>query len=283
MSDRAIVIDDGGGWRTATTPPHPALRAHLAAYVGYWADWADTAAPARVRTLPTRTTTLIINLGEPLRLLRMPDPAFTAEAFTSFVAGMHDGPGLYEHPGRQCGIQLDLTPLGAYTLLGVPMSELTNVAVDLSDLLGPTTDRFVARLRETPGWGERFDLLDGLLLARLEAGPVPAPEVTEVWRLLSASAGRIAVGDLAGQVGWSRKHLVNRFKQQVGLSPKVMARVLRFLRAVELMEHGAPSFVDVALVCGYYDQAHLNREFRALAGCTPTELLGSRFSAGGAA
>ncbi|GAA2112976.1 AraC family transcriptional regulator [Actinomadura alba] len=278
MSDRAVAIEDRGDWWAAASPPHPALRAHLRAYIGYW----SASGPAgRVHTMPTRTTTLIINLGEPLRLLYMPDPGFGAGAFTSFVAGMHDGPGMYEHPGRQSGIQLDLTPLGAYTLLGLPMSELTNTAVGLSDLLGPATDRFVTRLKETPGWSDRFDLLDRMLLARLEAGPVPSPEVARAWRLLSANAGRMSVGELANEVGWSRKHLVNRFKQQVGLSPKVTARVLRFLRAVELMEHGAPSFVDIALACGYYDQAHLNREFLALAGRTPTELLAARRGSAG--
>jgi AraC-like DNA-binding protein len=84
------------------------------------------------------------------------------------------------------------------------------------------------------------------------------------------------VGALAGEVGWSRKHLINRFRDQVGLSPKVMARVLRFHRAVDLLAHGVPSYVDVAVTCGFYDQAHMNREFRALAGCTPGELAAPR-------
>jgi AraC-like DNA-binding protein len=54
-----------------------------------------------------------------------------------------------------------------------------------------------------------------------------------------------------------------------------MARVFRFRRAVELLSGGA-GFAEAAAVCGYYDQAHLNREFRALAGCTPSELIGGQ-------
>jgi AraC-like DNA-binding protein len=262
-----------------TTSWHPALRPCLEGYVGYR---EDSGLPLRMRTMPTSSVTLIINLGEPLKLITMPDPGFGGGAFAAFVAGMHDGPGLYEHPGGQLGIQVDLTPLGAYRLLGMPMHALTNVAVDLGDLLGPRAGSLVARLVETPSWAERFDLLDELLLARLTGGPMPAPEVTEAWRLLAASAGRVTIADLTAEVGWSRKHLVDRFKEQIGLSPKIMARVLRFHHARTMLDRPAPAPVaEVAMACGYYDQAHLNREFRALAGCTPTEMLASRVPGGG--
>ncbi|GAA2595584.1 AraC family transcriptional regulator [Actinomadura fulvescens] len=272
MSDRSVRYEHRGDWWLAAGRPHAALRPFLAVYEGYW---ESRAVPSRMRTLPTRHTVMIINLGPPLRL-HVPDPAARPTAYDSFVAGMHDGHGMYEHAGGQRGIQLDVTPLGAYTLLGVPMGALTNLAVDLADVLGPQVRTLVDRLQEAPGWGERFDLLDAFLLRRLAAGPSPDPEVREAWHLLTATDGRTPVAVLAGEVGWSRKHLTHRFKEQVGLSPKVMARVLRFQRAVDLMSRGVPSWIDIAVTCGYYDQAHLNREFRALAGCTPTELLAGR-------
>lgn len=268
-----------GTWSKATTRWHPALRPYLVDYTGYR---DDSGMPVRMRTVPTSSVTLIINLAEPLRLITMPDPGFSGSAFASFVAGMHDGPGLYEHPGGQLGIQVDLTPLGAYRLFGVPMRALTNGAVDLNDLVGRRAEAVVARLRETPSWEERFDLLDELLLARLAEGRMPSPEVARAWRLLAASAGRVPIAGLCAEVGWSRKHLVDRFKEQIGLSPKVMARVLRFHRAKVMLEQRAlPSFAEVALACGYYDQGHLNREFRTLAGFTPSQMLAARIPGGG--
>jgi AraC-like DNA-binding protein len=186
---------------------------------------------------------------------------------------MYERPGAYETPGGQRGIQLDLTPLGAYTLLGVPMGRLANIAADLGDLLGPCAGELVERLADTPGWAARFDLIDAFLLRRLEIGPTPAPEVARAWQVLTATGGRAPVAALAGEVGWSRKHLHHRFKEQVGLAPKVMARILRFERAVELISAGGRPWAEIAADCGYYDQAHLNREVRALAGCTPSELL----------
>ncbi|MGP4025513.1 helix-turn-helix domain-containing protein [Actinomadura sp. 3N407] len=270
MSDRSVQFSDRDGWWLARARPHPALRPFLRSYDGYW----ETAAvPTRMRTLPTRTTIVIINLGPPLYLM-VPDSGVRGREYGSFVAGMHDGHGMYVSPGGQRGIQLDVTPLGAYTLFGVPMARLTNAAADLPDLLGRGAHTLVERLAAAASWGERFDIVDGFLLRRLEIGPVPDPEVTRTWRLLNGDP-TVTVADIAADVGWSRKHLTNRFREQAGLPPKVMGRVLRFRRAVELLT-GGTGFAEAALACGYYDQAHLNREFRALSGCTPTELIGGQ-------
>ncbi|MEU5993389.1 AraC family transcriptional regulator [Spirillospora sp. NPDC047418] len=270
MSDRPVELADRDGWWRARGRPHPALRPFLRSYDGYW----ETAAvPSRMRTLPTRTTVVIINLGPPL-YLEVPDPGVRDREYGSFVAGMHDGHGMYVSPGGQRGIQLDVTPLGAYTLLGVPMAHLTNAAAELPDVLGREAGALVDRLAGAPSWAARFDLLDGFLLRRLDAGPAPDREVARAWRLLDGDPA-VTVADLAADVGWSRKHLTNRFREQAGLPPKVMARVLRFRRAVGLLTGGA-GFAEAASACGYYDQAHLNREFRALSGCTPTELVGGQ-------
>ncbi|MFI0481098.1 helix-turn-helix domain-containing protein [Actinomadura sp. 9N215] len=270
MSDRPVQVADRGGWWLAQALPHPALRPFLRSYDGYW---ETEIVPTRMRTLPTRTTVVIVNLGPPL-YLEVPDTGVHGREYGSFVAGMHDGHGMYLSPGGQRGIQLDVTPLGAYTLLGVPMAQLTNAAVGLPDLLGRGARTLVERLAAAPSWGERFDILDGFLLRRLDAGPVPDPEVARAWRLLNGDLG-VTVADIAADVGWSRKHLTNRFREQAGLPPKVMARVIRFRRAIGLLTGGA-GFADAASACGYYDQAHLNREFRALSGCTPGELIGGQ-------
>ncbi|MER7544345.1 AraC family transcriptional regulator [Spirillospora sp. NPDC127506] len=270
MSGRPVEIADRGGWRLARGRPHPALRPFLRSYDGYR---ETLAVPTRMRTLPVRTTVVIINLGPPL-YMRVPDPGVGDREYGSFVAGMHDGHGMYVSPGGQRGIQLDVTPLGAYTLLGVPMARLTNAAADLADLLGPQARTLVERLADAPSWGARFDLLDDFLLRRLDTGPVPDREVARAWRLLEGDPAA-TVADLAADVGWSRKHLTHRFREQAGLPPKVMARVLRFQRAVDLLTGGAP-LAGAAAAAGYYDQAHLNREFRALSGCTPTELIGGQ-------
>ncbi|HTZ62791.1 MAG TPA: helix-turn-helix transcriptional regulator [Solirubrobacteraceae bacterium] len=90
-----------------------------------------------------------------------------------------------------------------------------------------------------------------------------------------ASHGRLRVSDLTSELGCSRKHLAARFREHVGLPPKVYARMLRFRRATDLLSAGQ-SIAETAAECGYYDQPHLDRDFREFAGTTPSAYLAER-------
>lgn len=259
-----------GSWEMASRPAHPQLGAHVVSYTGYR---ENTRGPIRRREVPSGIITLIISFGEPLRLVRMPDPRLPASTFTSFVAGLHTTPAVTEHDGTQHGIEVRLTPLGGRALLDVPMRELTNTVTRLDELLGARAGSLAAQLAEARDWDQRFATLDEALAAAIESGPAPSLEVDHAWRRLCCSSGRASIGELARDVGWSHRHLIARFREQVGLPPKALARVLRFERALNILRGVRPRpLAEVALAAGYYDQAHLNREFRALAGCTPREL-----------
>jgi AraC-like DNA-binding protein len=88
---------------------------------------------------------------------------------------------------------------------------------------------------------------------------------------LARSAGDARITALAKEIGWSRKHLVNRFRSELGLAPKPVARIMRFHRACRLAHTGeARGWAGIAAESGYADQAHLAREFSTLAGESPT-------------
>ncbi|WP_223185973.1 AraC family transcriptional regulator [Streptomyces sp. CBMA152] len=263
----------GGLWRV-TRPWHPGLRPFLRSYAGYW-DAATS--PYQVRLVPTGSAVVVISLAEPFaQVRRLGLPGEGSGRIGSLVVGLEDRPTLAGHPGGQEAIRLELTPLGAYRLFAIPMGELTNHVVELHHILGPAAAVLVQRLAATRDWAERFDLLDAALLARLDIGPDPAPEVGHAYRLLVGTAGTIPIARISAEVGWSKSYLIRRFTQQIGLTPKTYGRVMRFHRAMGMLTRGGASLADTSAVCGYYDQAHLNREFRALAGTTPGRMLRAR-------
>lgn len=247
---------------------HPALAGDVVGYCGYV---EHSAVPVRRRELPGPRVPVIISFGD---VLSVRSPGVGGE-LTSFVAGFHDTFAVTEFVGAQCGLQVDLTPLGAHRLLGLSGDDLRDGSLRLSDVLGRAGDELVSRLAETPDWAARFALADEFLLRLADrARPVDA-EVGWAWDRLRRTGGRLRVTALAAEVGWSRRHLAGRFRHQVGLGPKEAARVLRFSRAVRLLD-AAPSISDLAADAGYADHSHLVREFHALAGCTPSQLAAER-------
>ncbi|MCI4061687.1 helix-turn-helix domain-containing protein [Micromonospora sp. R77] len=134
-----------------------------------------------------------------------------------------------------------------------------------------------------PDWPRRFALLDAALVDRL-AGAAPVdPALVAAWRLLAGSGGRIGVAEVVEEVGWSRRHLAVRFRRELGLPPKVVARLLRFQTAYASLGRElitAPGaepvpgagWAELAVRCGYYDQSHLIRDFRQFTGESPSEL-----------
>ena len=231
-------------------------------------DYAERiAGPVRQRHLPPVFIPLILNFGPPYRLLDPRDPAVSAE-YRSFTGGLGESGGLTESAGTARCVQINLTPLGARRFLGVPMHELADRAVPLTDLLGRESERLEQQLAEAPDADARLALAEAFLIARLADAPPARPDAAYAWRRLAETGGRLRIGALAAELGCSRKHLAEKFRDQLGLAPKPAARLLRFNRALALLERGLDG-AEVASRCGYADQAHFVKEFRRFSGSTP--------------
>jgi AraC-like DNA-binding protein len=251
----------------------PRLRPYVGWYTGYRLVGGT---PARHRGLPSPHLTMIVTLDDPLIMVEHPDPATPPGAYDTLVGGLHTTPAMIAHDGRQSGIQLSLSPLGARALLGLPAGELASVDVDGAALLGSFAEEIRERMVMQPSWAARFDVLDELLWRRVNPGVLPRPEVVEAWRRLTDSGGAVPIAALADDLGWSSRYLGRQFATEVGLSPKVAGRVVRFDRArrglqLDTAQGGRRSLADLAVASGYYDQAHMAREFAEFAGCAPSE------------
>jgi AraC-like DNA-binding protein len=262
--------DEGGCFERVECPPNPRLRGIVRRYAGYR---YHSSQKLRRREAAQDAVTLILNLGPSMRV---EGPTLAAVEVDSFIAPIADTYALTEEEATAHGLQVDLSPLGAFMLLGVPMGDLPGLVVPLEDIVGPAAPRLLEQLFLTDTWKRRFEVLDSFICARLEGAPEPSPDVGWAWRRLSETSGQMPIGALAGELGCSRRHLTARFRDQIGPTPKAVARIMRFQRAFRRIARDDGSrFAAIAQDCGYYDQAHLNRDFRELAGTTPGSILAS--------
>jgi len=267
-----------GRWELARARPASSLRPFVREYVG----WNERcAAPLCRRELPTEVAPLIINFGDAFQLFT-PGTARRASALRSFVTGAYDTYQLVESAGSSGGVQVNFTLLGMRRLVGRPIEDMTNRALAPEDVLGPFAHDLIARVHEATEWDARFDCLDRALMTRIAAArPLPGA-VDHAWQRIVASEGRLTIGTLVDEVGWSQGHFIRRFRHELGVSPKVLARMLRFGRVLHALRRDPRTdLLDVALDAGYYDQSHLTRDVRAFAGITPGALVRSQLADGG--
>ena len=218
-----------------------------------YTGWLLTPDRSGTFVLPATTSvTLVLKLAD------------SAHRPPEFVNGVQPS---YAVIGGGCSpryVQVALSPLGAYTLLGLPMNELAGRLVDLREILGDDARRLGERLRDAPTWRQRFDAIDRFFLGRMDQAPPVAAEVAFAWQRLAGS-----------EVGWSHKHLITRFTQLVGLTPKRAARVIRFERLLHAVDRGQ-SWSELATDFSYADQAHLTREFTEFTGTSPAAFRAAR-------
>lgn len=249
--------------------PHPCLRPFVGDYVGY--DISGARAGIHLG-LPSESLTFIVSIDAPLEQVD-PDTG-SAEAFDVLLAGLHLRPTFIRHDGAMAGIQINFTPLAPRILFDLPPGELAHRTYTLESISAPVAAELHERVNAASTWTARFDAIDDVLttIFRADAG-LPRPEVLESWGLISRTRGRLPVSLVANHVGWSRRHLNAQFRAEYGLGPKETARVLRFDRARRMISSCAEAPAAIAATCGFSDQAHLNREFRAFTGVSPRRWL----------
>lgn len=250
-------------WDVARPRPGRTAGVNLAGFRDRSAGLVD------VQVVPHPAVTLVLEYGDGPFVV---GDAGGRQQRGSLVAGLAPGTVRMRGENVRC-VEVHLSPVVAYSVLGVCSAELDRTVISLDDLWGRDVSRIREQLADAPSWEDRFALTDALLARRRETGPRVDPEVARAWHRIVASRGRISVEDLAVEAGWSRKRLWSRFRSQIGLPPKHAATLVRFRHAAHRLAAGN-SAVQVAAECGYVDQSHLHREVMAFTGMTPATLAG---------
>jgi AraC-like DNA-binding protein len=250
---------------TAVRLPAPALRPFITQYAGF----RVSGLPCGVHFgLPSSDVHLIISLGDPIEVVQMPNSMQRPSALTALVSGLQNAPAVVRQNRYVFGLHVFIKPLGVRAILGVASEEISSLVLNLSDIWGNGAESLIETLLGAHTWHERFAVLDRAFVSKLNPFS-PQREISWAWERLAKSHGSVPVQQLADEIGYSRRHFSERFREMIGVTPKLVARVLRFERACRLIADNRLGLAQVAIVCGYYDQAHLTREWYAFASCSP--------------
>ena len=240
-----------------------------------WIVRGHLPAPWRNMILPDGAMELIINLGDPQTLCALDDPKRRTLFRQSWISGERTAPIVIDEFGDVHLAGIRLRAGGAWPFLGMPLREFSGQVVELENVLGPEIGELRDRLAEAPNDDARFDLMEDWLRVRRRTPPTRA--VSYALNLIQRGETAVHIGRIAEHIGISHKHLLREFDRCVGLTPKTFARLCAFQRVIRSVgQEPRVEWADTAAKCGYYDQAHLIREFRSFSGLTPASYLSRR-------
>lgn len=157
----------------------------------------------------------------------------------------------------------------------IPPGELTNTIAPLEDIATTLDREITGRVYEARGLSEKARIVEALLLKQMHAKEERGASLQEAISEIVRNGGQISIDQLASDLGISGRQLERRFLSEVGIGPKLLCRILRFQQVFRAVEREDKNWARIAADCGYYDQAHLIRDFRQFAGQTPSVLFDS--------
>ncbi len=231
----------------------------------------------RVRIVPGGTMELVFNLDEDELGIFETEQLDSYKSFSgAFFCGAYARPVFVDTRPQVLGVHFK--PGGAFRFLGIPANELSDCHVGVEEVWGKCARDLREQLCAAANPARRLRILEMALVSRLENTLQRHRAVQAALDIFEQGEGREArTRDLAAHLGLSQRHFIKVFTNQVGVTPKVFSRLLRFQRAIHLTRSPpAPDWADIASACGYFDQSHLIHDFRTFSGLSPTELVRQR-------
>jgi AraC-like DNA-binding protein len=234
-------------------------------------DRQEPSAPERL--MPDGCVELILNFGA---LFREHKEAGRSELQPSrFVVGQMTRPVLVAPTGPVQLLGIRFTPGGALPFFHTPPGELTNTIAPLAEVAGALDRELSGRVYEAREPTQKLRLIESALRRQITLKNEKGASLQGAISRIVSSGGQTSIDGLAGDLGISGRQLERRFLNEVGLGPKLLCRILRFQQVFRAVEREDKNWARVAADCGYYDQAHLIRDFRQFAGQTPSVLFES--------
>jgi len=268
-----------GEWRLTSAPPPP----DLAAFVAELWEISGVAGYGYEKLIPRGMADFMINLGPPQNVLQSPSDCAPPTYKDAWLSGIHDVP-LFAAPAHGSGafnthfVGARLKPEGVSGLFGIDARDVANRVVEAEDFAGAPVRSVRAQIGEATDVDTRFSILAAFLREqRKSIGRSPAPSVIWAIERTLYMGGTLRIDHLCAELSVSRKHLNTLYKNAVGLSPKTFARLSRFRAVMDRLEAPAnETWVGIAIDRGYFDHAHLVRDFNQFTGEAPDAFLKNR-------
>jgi AraC-like DNA-binding protein len=257
--------------QTKMAPPSEVLRPYVWAY---GMTTGQVGSVPHVIPLPARPKQLLTFFFEDTYRIRRPDSGHSDASPRVTVLGpqTHAAAGL-SVCGRINNFTIHFQPSGFNRLFGIPMTELTDAAYDAYAVIGPCIPRLEHELGDTPGFAERIQLIEERLIRMLHCHGSLDPVAIAANRLF-ASNGIHRVTAMAAESGLSPRQFERRFLAQVGVPPKLYARIIRFNAALDhKLRLPGLAWTHIANDHDFYDQMHLVHDCRAFTGESPSRFL----------
>lgn len=241
-----------------------------------WYFQGNTRAHEFERILPDGSVEMVINLQDDrLRVYERHSLALAQTLRGALISGPRSEYCVIDTAQQLSTIGVHFKPGGAFPFLGMPAVEVRNQQVDLHDLWGTAAADMREEILEAPSVEAKFTVLEKWLLRQapeLERHPAIAYALAE----FKPGLGR-HVSEITDKVGMTPKRFIQLFQKEVGLTPKLFCRVRRFQKVLHSIGMGRRiEWADVAIGCGYFDQAHFIHDFRAFSGLNPSTYVAHR-------
>jgi AraC-like DNA-binding protein len=232
----------------------------------------------RMNVPPMPSAHLFVNLGGPVRLWDSGSSVPPAICTDGWFMGVWTRRFLLEYPTWVRVVGVHFKPWGMSPFVDMPATELRDRWVPVDAVWQRSLDRIRNRVAGIRSATKTLRVLEEELRSRLAEAPSRGLDlVRHTGGRLANSHGAVPVAALADAAGVSGNHLATQFKSHVGVTPKQVARIYRFARLILSVDALRPvDWSELAQAAGYFDQAHLSREFKDFTGHTPTEYLALR-------
>ena len=235
-------------------------------------------APHRLeRVLPTGAMSLIVNLhADRTRVYDVKDVRKCRTMNGALLVGAYSNFGVIDTEEQRCTFGVVFKAGGAFPFFQLPAGELQNTEASLDNFWGAEAGLLREQLLAAKTPEAKFAMAESALLRRIVKPPEPHPAVRFAVDRFRRQPGR-TISTVTDQIGLSERRFIQVFADQVGLTPKLYCRLQRFQRALRHISRCRDmDWTQIALCCGYFDQAHFNHDFRAFSGINPSTYVANR-------